>query len=58
MCQNAINELIHFFMGEKEGGGGVNIKFKDSKIERLISGYLIINQVTMRYEIQISLVRG
>lgn len=56
MCQNAINELIHFFMGEKEGG--VNIKFKDSKIERLISGYLIINQVTMRYEIQISLVRG
>lgn len=57
MCQNAINELIHFLMGEKEGGGG-NIKFKDSKIERLISGYLIINQVTMRYEIQISLVRG
>lgn len=56
MCQNAINELIHFLMGEKGGGG--NIKFKDSKIERLISGYLIINQVTMRYEIQISLVRG
>lgn len=57
MCQNAINEFIHFLMCEKEGGGG-NIKFKDSKIERLISGYLIINQVTMRYEIQISLVRG
>lgn len=29
-------------MGEKEGGG-VNIKFKDFKIERLIFGYLIIN---------------
>lgn len=30
-------------MGEKEGGGGGNIKFKDFKIERLIFGYLIIN---------------